>query len=1241
MTHAHRLKLRCFLEGIEVPVIAATLAIQPNAPAQFQVQIPATDKAFEFLPRTLIHLFFFDYWEGPSDLASITLEQDEQVEDAEDAQDTEEETQRSRDEHYERSRELRSNPHTDNPDTDLQDAQRSSGSQFDTFFQNESAPSAAGRQDSSGEGDSPNPELRANPFASDGSLRDNPFEDTDSLWKLLIGGEVIGYEFAKSSQQRSIVLHCLDFSVYWDTCYQYKVNVASLTGDGMAAFVGAGTTFFDTFFSSTTSAIVSAVNRPSVTQPELTGLLSGVVRLLESVGGVYIGNESQSLNGANPQHLRHRFRGVNDFFSIAELRLKLVYMITAAESDESSRRHFAARAFAMWGRRYASRLGKIASFREILNVMMQYIFHAVYPVAAPRYVHPSERLRTSSRTTTSAFSETPRGRRFIADLTGVYNGTNYVRNDMRSGTGRILPVPTILARLRSVGNRCSSYAIQAQGYGHSSPAGYLNTAAAQIQAIKQHYTGNDTSQQAVYQRHRGDIDGRIDRAIRNISVAVHYFDRSSVSRTRTSTRTVETGIRLNQQIIRPDCFMVSPPRCNIIFPELASQISFQRMYMREVTRMRLTVSDAIFGPEQLLDSVYYAPDVEVLGARPPRRKYGRGSDAGQVSGPNLSRAAYSKRLMEHELYTGVVPVFERMNEVNIYAARTDSVSHRGARIPYVVRAVNHQFFKNRWAPRTASVSGKFNPWVVAGFPAVIMDRYMTRDQVAESSSRGVDYLERSGRVGDVRADAADDSTDMDFASEEAFEAETNQYDAWQVLRDNTPTQIVGLVESLQHTVSNQGPSADTSMALTHARTHRENEELLGSNRQTLTRRSLIRSRTSRARRSSRGRPGGGTESRIANTASLPSSQSGVAATSPARAQPGGRPIEGRAVKTTTVAAINAPEVGMVGPYNGEVTAVAPSTETGSFPLFGTFFGDRVRRRWRKFPVEIEMRAVMLGDEVVTQAGGSEETVILHAYRITEAIDRWRGQQVDVPLEDFIRPPWMSDVWRNDRIGATYQQFFGTGALTDSMIIETGNVMESQSQYDQVDRLLADSANQQREDNVIDPVRGDGSTSQGAGMELNIERAIDLLVRSYSAIKHEGLDVHEFIRAYTWRPVATISDILGSPDLELDQDGNVTEGKIGLHSKAFGRGPHGQNLRNLVGSDARQVLGLDTGTTEVHRRTRRATAEDGTVTTSVSTSRTVETAEERTETLERMDKRAEKSDRVLAYVEELTNRGLLG
>ena len=60
MTKASSLGLRLFLEGIEVPVIAAQVHLQPNTPASATIQIVPTDAALSFLPRTLVHLFFLD-----------------------------------------------------------------------------------------------------------------------------------------------------------------------------------------------------------------------------------------------------------------------------------------------------------------------------------------------------------------------------------------------------------------------------------------------------------------------------------------------------------------------------------------------------------------------------------------------------------------------------------------------------------------------------------------------------------------------------------------------------------------------------------------------------------------------------------------------------------------------------------------------------------------------------------------------------------------------------------------------------------------------------------------------------------------------------------------------------------------------------------------------------------------------------------------------------------------------------
>lgn len=65
---AQVLNLRLFLEGLEVPIIAATVDVNESAAAVAQLEIVGLDSALAFKPRTVVHLFFFDspgYKHGP------------------------------------------------------------------------------------------------------------------------------------------------------------------------------------------------------------------------------------------------------------------------------------------------------------------------------------------------------------------------------------------------------------------------------------------------------------------------------------------------------------------------------------------------------------------------------------------------------------------------------------------------------------------------------------------------------------------------------------------------------------------------------------------------------------------------------------------------------------------------------------------------------------------------------------------------------------------------------------------------------------------------------------------------------------------------------------------------------------------------------------------------------------------------------------------------------------------------
>jgi len=87
--------------------------------------------------------------------------------------------------------------------------------------------------------------------------------------------------------------------------------------------------------------------------------------------------------------------------------------------------------------------------------------------------------------------------------------------------------------------------------------------------------------------------------------------------------------------------------------------------------------------------------------------------------------------------------------------------------------------------------------------------------------------------------------------------------------------------------------------------------------------------------------------------------------------------------------------------------------------------------------------------------------------------------------------------------------------------------------------------------------------------------VDYLVRLYSYLKANSLDVGQFLRNYSWRPVATLVDILGSSKFTIrpdpaDPDKFVTSGQEGFHSRAFS---DEANLFGLVDPQVGNILGL--------------------------------------------------------------------
>lgn len=290
-----RLRLRLFLEGVEVPVIAAEVQALPNAPAQCSIQIPPLPDGMELLPRTLVHVFFLDVYDTGSAFASPAGAM---------------------------------NADTNQSPTSYEGAQ-----------QGEDAPVGA----------------------PTGTVGDSP-DLRNAQYKLLFGGEVVGFQWTKNQANRSLVLQCVDWSNYWDYAYQW--NNTDLFGPGVKAiFSGGATNLFTDFLEDEGSAIIRIIQTPSVQYPKLKGLLGGIVHLLEAIGGSY--------------YYDKQFAGENIFFSIAELKLHITQLITAYEDDPTASRLLNAGYDSLLGRTLGG-LGQQVSIRQAINALMGIIFHETY-----------------------------------------------------------------------------------------------------------------------------------------------------------------------------------------------------------------------------------------------------------------------------------------------------------------------------------------------------------------------------------------------------------------------------------------------------------------------------------------------------------------------------------------------------------------------------------------------------------------------------------------------------------------------------------------------------------------------------------------------------------------------------------------------------------------------------------------------------------------------------------------------
>jgi len=1060
--YAKQLKLRLFLEGVEIPVISANVQSGPNGPVVASIQIPPLAEGTRLLPRTCVHLYFLDLYSADNPLIKVTG-----------------------------ATGLAKNP----------------------------SAAAKSKHDRTNEFIAASNDLDATTIANEIHT-----DTVNERYKVLFMGEVVGFQWTKNQSSRSLVLQCEDFSNYWDYAYQW--NNTDAFGPGLkAVFSGGSTNLFTDILSSKGNKITQLVLSGRCNSfPKLTGLAAGLVRLLEAIGGSYY-------PAVEAGKTARKFAGQNLFFSLAELRLHITHMIASIENDPTSNKLLRFQGYSGMIDRVLGSLGEQTSMRACITALTGIIFYSSCGQPCPYYIPGLD--ATVSGKVQNRYVTTPQGLGIGSSVTQYLDIVTTLRNNITAinsqgkfdvefqldSTELREYVRKQSTKVLAVSNGINQLIAKAKSAKAPSIVTSLLAQSARSLAAAGHVipSWTPTGPKKLFDK--------IDKNLESAAINLRRILDTTVSST---TEKQRDPARIAAHIIKPDIWFGAPPRCNVLFPEDYDTMQYARMFLQEPTRFLLKTNSEFYGEDVLFDKFYFAPAAQ--------------TQEGQTA--NLQKVLRNN-LLDHELFTGILPIFEKMGEFNTKASKTTTQKKPKKDGP-AQRSANFLYFKHRFNARNMQVSGKFNPYAAVGFPGLVIDKYVDREAIA-THNQLVEWLNKQpGRADDQKLSPTE-------------------------LSEVLGTNFLANFTQVSHAVSNQG-SARTDYNCTYARQAEESVEFLGVEK----------------------------GNNVAKNVGAAVRATDVAAVNPPKIYSIG-PLGGRIVGVTEVTNIYV-RVNAAGAdrssreiaeettameerfKNGEIdnatltrtlhrledekaakTKRAYATGQGRLPVFER---PVAKRRGARKAVLVPVGVPVRGSELI-EILGSDEPVTFRAYRVSEEVPRFRRETAEAPIEELIRPGWYDSLWTNPKIGRAYEGFLGIGSITDPQQITDPNAGSvgklSEKQADAIQQgALAES-------------RGDERVDAPAALSLDenssVQQAVEFLVLSYSYIKQYGLDVDQFIRSYTWRPIASMVDMFGTSDLELSRpDGaGVVRGIEGFHSRAFG--PY-ENIFGLAGPELDTIIGID-------------------------------------------------------------------
>lgn len=1059
---AKPLMLRLFLEGREVPVISAVCTGGVNTGGSASVQVVPADGIMDFLPRTLVHLFFYDG--------------DEQA------------------------------------------------------------------------------------------------EDVRSRYKLLFVGEIMGVEYVRSTSQRAAVLKCLDFSSYWDAArllfYRTFTSDTQQPKPGnttqMMVASGAGAYRYDRTKQSPSSMLVKVLTSKSIRHPDVEGFMGGLLLMLEMLGGIYDGSNTEN------------HRGLNDFFSQSELRLHLSRTLGAARKDTSSAKLLNSRHFRKWIRNAISQQGHTISFRTVLDLVLKRLSSYYSSQLCPNYT--TKEIVEVVHTVTKAQKKSI-GQRISDRMAAVgrlkkevdkalewadkdygaqatqlsstfdYSLVAYSEEGVTSQEYQD-PMQGLVRTHTSLGAELEVFAFGSTDSGFnttddngesvsyawgdpgqllkdkdfSAPAGtdYNAVSLAAEMATKQCVPDDP-----IGQRYPAITVTKLQALKVKLDGAHKAYGKRATRYTKEKVRVKETKLpKLYTHTFTPDQFLCPAPRCNVLFPEHISSMSMSRNFMQEITRLHLTTRKEWEGKgvrPRYSRKTFVAPHVDVL--------------FGKSAAKMMRNVEYF--IFPHEVYAGIIPRFDQVPDMAAYEKlskeKLAGAPADMARVDYLVRMADFLFVKYRIAGRIISANGRFNPTVAAGMAMLVLPK-----------PPGPDMAEKLDKVYDQQ-----DWRALTTLDPEKYLAQLGENIGKNLKSIDLPIQYAGVLHSLQHSISQEGGTSNYTISHVWIPSR---EEIPGISSMDVKYRTGYKTVKTVKRvhltgvvlkDTEQSSPeihhlsvdADGTQQQILETKSL---DDWLAY---------GTKDTAEYLANTTSKSAKA----------GQVQVKVDQLKTKWIGPNGGYLVDATFKGWDTFTAKPEQDP-KTGERYSVATSGTAQL------ELTEKVAIYAHKALTMPFEYAVRPVWLAEVFSNLRIGQHfYQDILGCSSICDgeeSKVDPKTGVPQSglgiKLLASAVDRLITTAVIQLerdgellKPDDVPNKMRLALQDIIGGSTIMQSAASVARLYLKYQQFGHSGA-LNQFITQYTRRGFASMNDILGTGDLLFDlATGVKVSGEEGFHSRAYG------------------------------------------------------------------------------------------